>query len=299
MRRLAVYTAVYPSAKPYLRACLESVLRQTDRDFDLWISLDALDEEDVTKAAGREVQANWLRAPKASTPAMVRQHAFQRLTGEYDGIILVDSDDVMEPSRVEAARAALAEADVVGCGLRFIDAAGTDARATFGPGPGCDLPVLLPRYNVFGLSNTAFRGSVLAQCLPIPEQCETPDWLLATRAYLAGARLSFDTTPRMLYRQHAATSARVLQPFTPAEVLSATEKVLAYYEYVFRTTSAVQPERLECWREARRRATEFACCMRASDAVLARYTARLNAIEPAFVWWWQVAHPELEYIWKN
>ena len=40
MSTIALYTAVYPDAAPFLDAWYASVEAQTDRDFDLWISLD-------------------------------------------------------------------------------------------------------------------------------------------------------------------------------------------------------------------------------------------------------------------
>ena len=40
--RLAVYTTIHPGCEPYLASWCDSIRRQTDRDFDLWIGLDAL-----------------------------------------------------------------------------------------------------------------------------------------------------------------------------------------------------------------------------------------------------------------
>ena len=49
---LALYTAVYPAAAPFLDAWYASVQAQADRDFDLWISLDGLTEAAVVAQLG-------------------------------------------------------------------------------------------------------------------------------------------------------------------------------------------------------------------------------------------------------
>jgi hypothetical protein len=57
--RLAVYTTVYPGAEPYLSAWYQSVLRQIDRNFDLYVSLDSLSAEAVIAAIGYDPQVTF------------------------------------------------------------------------------------------------------------------------------------------------------------------------------------------------------------------------------------------------
>jgi hypothetical protein len=44
---------------------------------------------------------------------------------------------------------------------------------------------------------------------------------------------------------------------------------------------------------------DFAEAIRRSPATLRRYTEALNALPPKYVWWWLVANPDLENVWKN
>ena len=37
----------------------------------------------------------------------------------------------------------------------------------------------------------------------------------------------------------------------------------------------------------------------ASEANLTRYVEALNRLAPRYVWWWAVANPELESLWKS
>ena len=99
-----------------------------------------------------------------------------------------------------------------------------------------DLPAQLaaedvfPRNNVFGFSNSAFRSDLLKRCLPIPRDAVLVDWFLATRAWLLGAKMSFDRVPRMDYRQHSANTARVRFPFSGDQVVSDTALVQRHFE---------------------------------------------------------------------
>ena len=90
----------------------------------------------------------------------------------------------------------------------------------------------LPRTNAFGLSNTAYRSDVLRACLPIPAAAALVDWYLITMAWLQGARLAFDPTPRMDYRQHGANMARIRSPFTAERVRADTALVREHFRLV-------------------------------------------------------------------
>jgi hypothetical protein len=298
--RLALYTVVYPGVEPYLAAWHQSVRQQGDQDFDLWISVDGLRRDQVIAAIGEELDARWCFASAGSSPAALRSLVLKEMVRMYAGVVLVDSDDVLEASRVSAARAGLEAADVVGCALRIADAAAQPLGPVLTPGDPCpDWADLLARHNVFGLSNTAYRTGVLDACLPLPPETRLIDWLLALRAWSAGARLRFDPVPRMIYRQHDANTARVLPPFSEETVLQATDLVLDHYERVLGPRGGIPAERQERLQHAWDDAQAFARCVRTEPARRRAYLEALNALEPRFVWWWCVANPLLEDVWKN
>jgi len=204
--RLALFTTVYPGVERYLAPWYDSVQTQTDRDFDLWIGTDGLTPQAVTEAIAVAPAASWLPARNGDTPARLRTAALERLVSEYSGVVFVDSDDVLHASRVAAAREGLRQHDVTACALQIIDADGHDVGAVFGP-DGADLEALLPRHNVFGLSNSAYRSTVLERCLPAPDECILMDWLLVTRAWAAGAkRLSAKASNSSMLRPTKSSS---------------------------------------------------------------------------------------------
>jgi hypothetical protein len=296
---LAVYTTVYPGVEKYLAAWSRSVCRQTDCNFDLWIGIDSLSLDQVSAVMEADLRPNWLVTSDGQSPTQIRINAIKQLGNCYSSVVFVDSDDLLHPSRVKAARASLEHFDVVACALRIIDESGHDLGITFGAEKREDLDSLLPRYNVFGLSNTAYRAEVLRRCLPISDASELLDWQLATRAWMRGAALGFDPTPRMLYRQYSSNLARVLPPFNTQHVSVATLKVLGHYRCLFEVIDDLPLKHRDALLAARERAQSFHLSISRSAETLDRYVQALNRITPEYVWWWCVAHPELENIWKN
>jgi glycosyltransferase involved in cell wall biosynthesis len=299
MLRTALYTTLYPSALQYLRPWYESVRAQSEHRFDLCISLDGISVYEAEQAVGRGIPARWITSGSCESPSSIRNKALTWLEHEYDYVILADADDVLDESRLESAVQALEVHDVVGCALRLIDKDGRDLGRVFKPSQSVTLDEILPRHNIFGLSNTAYRSGVLKSCLPIPRDCVVSDWLLATRAWCSGARFHFDFSPRMYYRQHDTNTAGVLLPFSEARVLNATNLVLKHYSFVLSTPAPLPADKRKEIEVASVRAQQFSDSVKTSAQLLTEYVTALNGLEPTYVWWWCVAHSELERIWKN
>lgn len=296
--RLAVYTTVYPGVERYLSAWYQSVLLQTDCNFDLWIGVDLLSTDQVIAALGEKPRATFVKGKRGDSPAQIRQKAIARIVEEYIAVIFVDSDDLLYPFRVEAARETLTTHDVVACAMSIVDEEGRDLGITFGSSITEELGVLLPRYNIFGLSNTAYRSEILRRCISFPAECVLIDWYLATKAWDRGAKMYFDTSPRMKYRQYAANLASVLPPFTAKQILEATQRVQSHYRYMLATDGELSAAHQYTLQLARDRIDLFHKSITGSAGTLDIYLKALNQLPPRYIWWWSVAHPELEGIWK-
>ena len=190
-------------------------------------------------------------------------------------------------------------ADVCGCALDIMDPGGRAVGVVFPAPPGADPAALLPRYNAFGLSNTAYRSDTLHRCLPIPDECELVDWLLATRAWSTGARLAFDDTPRMRYRQYPANVAPVLQPFSEGQVVAATARVLAHYRCVLDGGWPVPDGSRRALERSGRGSPRSTAPPAGAPACWRRTSRRSTQLPPVVIWWWLVAHPELEAVWSS
>jgi hypothetical protein len=298
--RLALYTTVYPGIEPYLPSWYQSVESQTDKGFDLWIGVDALDIEDSTRILGSPSNVHWVTAKKHGTPTQIRQEAIQQMVGKYPAVIFVDSDDLLDPTRVEGARESLRSSDVSGCAMRIIDEKGSDLGSVFKIPEEMSITDALTRVNAFGLTNTVYRSKTLEKCLPIPTDCVLVDWFLIMRAWAFGARISFDNTCRMMYRQHSNNLARVLPPFTAHYIHLITKLVLNHYQSILETAlelslGSIRTEILAIRKEI----VEFSGAMDKSPEVLERYVSSLNQFSAVLPWWATVAHPKLEAIWKE
>ena len=276
-----------------------SLRQQTDQEFQLWIGLDKLRSESVENMLGSDLKANWVAAPSGATPAQIRQQALARIVEICSGVVLVDSDDLLRPSRVSAARAVLQASELAGCALCLVDQQGKDLDLTFDLPPQLGPEDVFPRNNVFGFSNSAFRSDLLRRCLPIPAGAVLADWFLASRAWLLGARLAFDRVPRMDYRQHPANTARVRFPFSRDQVISDTALVRRHFQLLLaEPRSDYVADRYDALRRVTREVEEFHLRIVLHPAQLDDYVEALNALHPPPLWWSCVAYPALGHMWS-
>jgi hypothetical protein len=238
-------------------------------------------------------------ADRGDSPAAIRQKVIEPVIASYWAVVFVDADDVLYPSRIEAAIEGLEHRDLTGCAMDLIDEAGRDLGSKFALGEGQEAATILSRYNVFGLSNTAYRCTLLSRCLPIPQACVLVDWYLATRAWALGARMTFDPICRMAYRQHDNNTARVLPPFTPRQIAAASRIVLHHYDIVLAGVPELNQRQREELEAARWWVRSFQRVTTTSPQILKQYVQALNQLPAQHLWWTCVAHPALENIWRR
>lgn len=282
---------------PYFDDWAQSLNRQTDRDFDLWIGVDQLSIAEIEKTVQHHLVAEFIFSKPDDTPSMIRNRALEQIVGRYDAIIFVDSDDILAATRVAAAKQFLQRYEVTGTAMHLIDQSGAPLDFIFTPPQLSDYGSILFRWNIFGLSNTAYRSEIVSRCLPIPPDCTAVDWYLATMSLLHGSRLGFDNNPQMYYRQHGANTARIIPPFTPEQVLNATRIVLQHQASVF--SYVVEDTQKKILTQARQKVEKFYHNVLANSGMLERYIFALNKLPVQSVWWACVAHPELEELWNQ
>ena len=296
--RSAIFTTVYPEGIKYLNDWFSSVNHQDTSDFDIWIGCDRLSPEEAQKAVGGRIEATWVIRNENESPIQFRERAIRRMINHYSEIIFVDSDDVLETSRVSTAQDALQHYDGYGCSMNIIDEDGRDLATGFMRPQNIDLAHILLKNNIFGLSNTAYRSETLKKCLSFPKMCVLLDWFIATRAMNNCADLFFDDTARMKYRQHSANTARVLPPFSAEQILYSTKLVLQHYDLVLRCIPELSPffkKQIPLFQD---QVLLFNNSIVQSVEMLNEYIERLNKLPAKHIWWSCVAHPDLEEIWN-
>lgn len=300
MKRIALYTTIYPGVEAYLLDWHRSVQAQTDQDFQLWIGLDGIDPETVETVIGAHLEAVWVRSEMGSTPARIRQQSLARIVKDFDAVVLVDSDDILHPTRVAAARKALETSDLAACALRLVNESQQDLQKTLTLPEQTTPDDILPRNNVFGFSNSVYCSELLQRCLPIPADISLVDWFLATRAWLIGARLAFDPMVRMDYRQHGSNMAPIPFPFDANRIIRDTQEVRKHFQVL--QASSIEHALPDRWAQVQDVATEvqlFSRYVVSTPNKLESYVHHLNALNPEVVWWWDVAHPALQWMWKE
>jgi hypothetical protein len=300
MLRIAVYTTIYPGVETYLPDWYRSIRAQTDRDFELWIGLDGIEASAVEAAIGTHLEAVWVPSEPGNTPARIRQRSLAQIVENFDAVVLVDSDDILHPSRVEAARDALQTSELAACALQLVDEHRRDL-GTILTVPGRTNPDnILPRNNIFGFSNSAYRSELLRRCLPVPADVALVDWFLATKAWLMGAKLAFDPMVRMEYRQHGANMAPIRFPFDSNQVIRDTKRVLEHYRLL--QASPIENLLPDRWAEVQEAAADvqlFSEHVVSDPNKLANYVCNLNNLKLEVVWWRDVAQPALRWMWKD
>ena len=294
--RLAVVTAAYPAARRFFKDFFCSLAMQTDQKFDLWVGLDDIDPICFEGLAKAGQKLNLVKVDAHSNPIIVRNKILGCALQNCDAVALVDIDDLLLPSRIEAAKSFAEKFDLSATSMNFIDAEGRPISGIFDPSS-ADPDLLLN--NAFGFSNTTWRSKPLSDLLPVPDCCVTMDWYVSTLAKLSGVSVGFDKIPRMLYRQHSANLANVRPPFTKEQVLFATKLVLKHFSLVINTLGrhdeSGYSKKIVV---ARRRIEHFAVSI-TDPRLLEEYVFALNKLPADHVWWSCVAHSTLEGIWKK
>jgi hypothetical protein len=214
----------------------------------------------------------------------------------YDGVVFVDSD-VTSCFPTESARPGGPRDVRFSLSAAVVDGDAADTDVIFGP-PRNGLGGVPRPGTTSSACRTAYRTSTLARCF---RSRRPAGWWTgsATRALLLGARLAFDQVPRMKYRQYPGNVARVLPPFGEEDVLSAAARVESHYAGLLETDWPVPPAKRPRFEAERRRVTSFREAVAGSRPLLEKYVRALAELPARPVWWWCVAHPELEWMWTN
>lgn len=114
--RISVIVPVY-NAEAYLRQCVESILRQTDEDWELLLIDDGSTDGSTALCAelsARDRRIILYRQENAGVSA-ARNTGIRRATGAF--LCFVDADDWVEPDYLAVLRRTLGDAQIAVCGV--------------------------------------------------------------------------------------------------------------------------------------------------------------------------------------
>lgn len=211
MPKIAVCTAIYEAARPFLGRWMASVLAAAEHtSLGLIVAADNVpDAETMLQPVATRLPVRIVAVNGPSTSATVR-HAMLDAARASDAEILVlsDSDDEILPETPRRHLAALAEADFSYGDLLLVDRDnGTLGRELFHD---ADVPRWIDRIdpllrrNFCGFGNTAVRRARLApEICAIPRDLVAADWWFFSTLVLNGRRGACTDAPVGLYRMHS------------------------------------------------------------------------------------------------
>jgi len=202
---MVFFTVCYPKALPFLNDFFESLIKQTDQDFDVLLINDSCGP--MASQLDRYKSLRIHELPVTGSLSKIRQAGFEEVFSKgYEQVIFGDFDDCFLPGRVAKVRKLLRNWDIV---VNDVNLFGDrDENKYFSrrikDGSQILLKDILSK-NFMGLSNTAVR----AECLKDITLADTVavDWYLFSRLLAQGAKAIFCGEPLTSYRQHAGNMA--------------------------------------------------------------------------------------------
>lgn len=202
--KVAFFSVVYPSVKPYLDNFFKSLNNQTFKKFDLVIINDGFGSIKLYKDLYSSL--NIVEIELTLPPAKIREYGLNYLKEEgYELIIFGDSDDFYSINRVEQAIKYLNSNDIVVNDLCIVDKNGNVLEENYlSARISHDEEILITHIeekNFMGLSNTAIKGKIIDNIIFDAEMMAV-DWFLFSCFLIRGHKAKFINSTSTYYRQH-------------------------------------------------------------------------------------------------
>ncbi|WP_112069961.1 glycosyltransferase family 2 protein [Herbaspirillum rubrisubalbicans] len=195
-------------ANPWLQQAIDSVLTQSDGDFEFLIAANACDDafwEELQALGQGDARLRLIRTSIGQLAFNLNLLADQA-RGEY--LVRMDADDVCEPSRIATLRAHLAAIplDILGSAVRLIDGAGQEVGMMRFPLTQHDILRAMKTRTVFCHPAVVIRRQFLLDMRGYLGGHHSEDTDLWLRARRHGARMANLPEVLLSYRIHVGQS---------------------------------------------------------------------------------------------
>lgn len=255
MSRTAVFSVIFPSNLPFFGAFLDSLARQRDNSFDLFLLSDNVPDIEQHVKAYRTVFPIHCQNVRGSIAA-IRKAGFSEISRRgYEYIIFADTDDLLGEYRIEKAVRALQKVSLAVSDLTSIDAEGNIVQESFWAKRIEDQFIFsrdfINTFNVVGLGNTAIRGD-LVKDIDLPDDLITIDWFWFYRLMESHSAM-FLHQGGCYYRQHDRNTVGV-SAVNPGKLRTIVQAKLHHYRNLVPFYSEFAAEEARHERLARRMA---------------------------------------------
>jgi len=206
--KAVLVTFVYPGVELFLADLLTSIAAQTNKDFDLILFNDGIDETQLRKIVAKFVGSYVVKIVASyGEPPKIRQRAISYLQVEgYDYAIWVDADDFIESNRVEVTLRELKRFDIVINDLHIVDASGSLIECHYLSNRIKANQLVsykdIERLNFIGFSNSAVNLNKINFEIIIPNNIIAVDWFLYYVLLKNKLTAVFINETATSYRQH-------------------------------------------------------------------------------------------------
>lgn len=231
-KKIAVLSVVFPSARRFLGDYLESLERQTYKDFDVIIVNDNV--PDFGKISLRH-DLNIREIPSGKNIARNRELGINYAKKEgYDYLVFSDSDDMSAPDRVEKSITLLEHNDVVVNDITTMDKNGKILKKHYIgrriKGGSRIMPDFIRDKNICGFGNSAIRLSCLKEKAVFDPHLIAVDWYFFTSLIQKGCKAVFTDKTISYYRIYAGNMAGVGPRLNEAKIKSDLFIMSAHYK---------------------------------------------------------------------
>lgn len=284
--RTVVVGVAYPEVRPFLTDYLQSLDRQTDRDFELRLFNDGfVGLEDYIAPLGMSVSVSGV--PGGLSPIQVKKFVMETL-GRSAGVrhvIFTDADDYYHEDRVRLCKEHLGRCDFVVNEMSAVGADGSMLRPAIIRERAGRLEFAdIVEKNFFGLSNSALNWECLSSIFPIPSDVCVTDWWIGASLMARDKKGAFIDRPLTLYRHHGSNTAGLCGRYDRKRILFGVRVKLAHYGHLAKFLEGPRRARIE---EEHRKISELASLL-ADERNMDKYLERINASPRAFLWWEEI-----------
>ncbi len=241
MKKNLLATVLYEKALPFLDDLINSINKQSSKNFEVLYVLDSIEKPDLLKNTSVDFQV-------IQTSGTITQTREFLLTKSqelgFENIILVDADDILAANRIEVVANSLENYDIVLSDLWIFNSLSEINLNTseFSKGLNLNKEIAFEDIiskNYFGLTNTAFKLSILGrEHRDIPSNIIAYDWALFSKLLLKKpVKAIFNNQTWTFYRSHESNIA-LKKKETSESILKALSIKLSHYELMKNISSS-------------------------------------------------------------
>jgi len=201
----ALFTVSYPAVRPYISDFLNSLCKQTDKNFVLYLLNDGL--SDIWRfLEGIDFSIKVLE--QEGHPAALRKAGIQWAISEgAESIIFADADDYFADNRVEISKKMMFDHDIICNEILLTGQRYHQPVPLLGRLLKDEMEITTENIvngNCLGLSNTSIKVDKMSELMSeIPDDIIAFDWTFFTLCLHVGAKAIFTNNTQTYYRQHS------------------------------------------------------------------------------------------------